>query len=89
MTTEVVVTQSGETSVVQEQVINRVVTDDKPARIITSGMMPPPAVNSITASVDIDVSNLQGGSTLVYNASTQQWTATKLLDQQIIESGQF
>jgi hypothetical protein len=89
MTTEVVVTQSGDTSLVQAQIINRVVTDDKPARIITSGMMPPPAVNSITASGDVDITNLQDGGVLVYNTQTNKWTATNLLDKQIFEAGQF
>jgi hypothetical protein len=89
MTTEVVVTQSGDTSVVQEQIINRIVTDDKPARIITSGMMPPPAVNSITNSADVDISGLQDGGVLVYNTSTNMWTATNLFDKQIFEAGQF
>ena len=89
MTTEVVVTQSGDTSVIQEQIVNRVVTDDKPARIITSGMMPPPAVNSLTASSDVDISGLQDGGVLVYNTATNKWTATNLLDKQIFEAGQF
>jgi hypothetical protein len=89
MTTEVIVTQSGDTSVVQEQVVNRVVIDDKPARIITSGMMPPPAVNSITASGDVDITNLQDGGVLVFNTATNKWTATNLLDKQIFEAGQF
>jgi len=89
MTTEVIVTQSGDTSVVQEQIVNRVVTDDKPARIITSGMMPPPAVNSIAASGDVDITNLQDGGVLVYNTATNKWTATNLLDKQIFEAGQF
>ena len=89
MTTEVVVTQSGDTSVIQEQIVNRVVVDDKPARIITSGMMPPPAVNSLTASSDVDISGLQDGGVLVYNTATNKWTATNLLDKQIFEAGQF
>jgi len=89
MTTEVIVTQSGDTSVVQEQIVNRVVTDDKPARIITSGMLPPPAVNSIAASGDVDITNLQDGGVLVYNTATNKWTATNLLDKQIFEAGQF
>jgi hypothetical protein len=89
MTTEVIVTQSGDTSVVQGQVVNRVVIDDKPARIITSGMMPPPAVNSLTASSDVDISGLQDGGVLVYNTATNKWTATNLLDKQIFEAGQF
>lgn len=89
MSAEVVVIQSGDTSVVQEQIVNRVVTDDKPARIITSGMMPPSVVSSITGSGDIDITNLQAGSMLVYNTTTNKWVATRLLDQQTIEAGQF
>jgi hypothetical protein len=89
MTTEVVVTQSGDTSVIQEQTINRVVTDDKPARIITSGMLPPAMVSSITGSLDVDITQLQDGGVLVYNTATNKWTATNLLDKQIFEAGQF
>lgn len=89
MTTEVVVTQSGDTSVVQEQIINQVVIDDKPARIITSGMMPPSIVASITNATDVDISGLQDGGVLVYNTSTNRWTATNLFDKQIFEAGQF
>jgi len=89
MTIEVVVTQSGDTNVIQEQVVNIVVTDDKPARIITSGMMPPPAVNSLTNSADVDVSQLKDGGVLVYNTATNMWKATNLLDKQIFEAGQF
>ena len=89
MTTEVVVTQSGDTSVVQEQIINQVVIDDKPARIITSGMMPPSIVASITNATDVDISGLQDGGVLVYNTSTNTWTATNLFDKQIFEAGQF
>ena len=89
MTTEVIVTQSNNTSVVQEQLVNRVVVDDKPARIITSGMMPPPVVNSISASGDVDLSQLQDGGVLIYNTATNMWKATNLLDKQIFEAGQF
>jgi hypothetical protein len=89
MTTEVIVTQSNNTSVVQEQLVNRVVIDDKPPRIITSGMLPPPAVNSLMASSDVDVSQLQDGGVLVYNTATNMWKATNLLDKQIFEAGQF
>lgn len=89
MTAEVVVTQSGDTSVIQEQIINRVVTDDKPARIITSGMMPPPAVNSLKNSADVDVSQLRDGGILVYSSATNTFIATNLLDKQTIEAGQF
>jgi hypothetical protein len=52
-------------------------------------MMPPPAVNSLTASSDVDISGLQDGGVLVYNTATNKWTATNLLDKQIFEAGQF
>ena len=87
--TELVVTQSGSTNVVQEQIVNRVVTDDKPARVITSGMAPPPMVNNLMTSGDVDVTKLLEGSLLVYNTTTHKWTASNLLENVIIESGQF
>jgi phage baseplate assembly protein gpV len=89
MSAEVIVTQSGDTSVIQEQVVTTVVTDDKPPRIITSGMMPPPAVNSLTNSADVDVSQLKDGGVLVYNTATNLWTATNLFEKQIFEAGQY
>jgi hypothetical protein len=87
--TDVVVTESNNSAVVQTTQTHNLVIDDKQATVIVTGMMPPASTSSISNSVDIDTTNLESGSTLVYNASTQQWTATKLLDQQIIESGQF
>lgn len=87
--TELVITQSGQTSLVQDQKVNRVVTEDTPPRVITSGMMPPPAVNALKTSADVDITNLQDGGILVYNMSTNMWTATNLLEKQIFEAGQF
>jgi uncharacterized protein (DUF779 family) len=52
-------------------------------------MMPPPAVNSIAASGDVDLSQLQDGGVLIYNTATNMWKATNLLDKQIFEAGQF
>jgi len=87
--TDTVVVQSNDTAVIQPQVVNQVVTEEKGTTLIVTGMMGPPTVNSITNSGDIDVSNLQSGSMLVYNTTTNKWVATKLLDQQTIEAGQF
>lgn len=87
--TEVVVTPANDTNVISPTTVNQVVVGDKNVRVITTGMIGPPVVSSITNSVDVNISNLQPGSTLIYNATTQQWVATRLLDQQIIESGQF
>jgi hypothetical protein len=77
--TEVIVTESN----------NTVVVDTKTPTVIVTGMMPPPTVSSITNSVDVDLQQLQDGGVLVYNSTTQKWSATNLLDRQIIESGQF
>jgi hypothetical protein len=87
--TDTVVVQSNDTAVVQAQTVNQVVTEEKGTTLIITGMMGPAVVATITNSADIDTSNLQSGSVLVYNTITNKWVATKLLDQQTIEAGQF
>lgn len=77
--TQVVVTDSGKT----------VVANIENTKVVTSGMMPPNMVGSITNSSDINISQLQDGGVLVYNAATNKWVATNLLDKQIFEAGQF
>ena len=71
-----------------EQLANQY-AQEKGTTVIITGMMGPPTVNSISGAGDIDVSNLQSGSMLVYNTTTNKWIATRLLDQQTIEAGQF
>ena len=77
--TQVVVTDLGKT----------VVASIQTTQVVTSGMMPPNTVGTITNSADIDISGLQDGGTLVYSAATNKWVATNLLDKQIFEAGQF
>lgn len=77
--TQVVVTDLGKT----------VVANIQSTQVITSGMMPPNTVGTITNSADVDVSGLQDGGMLVYNATTNKWVATNLLEKQIFEAGQF
>jgi len=79
MTTEVIVTENNNTVVINTQQPN----------VIVSGMIGPTGVTTFAGLTDIDLNQLSAGSVLVYNAGTQKWTATKLLDQQIVESGQF
>lgn len=38
---------------------------------------------------DVDLSNVEDGSILVFNAQTEKLTATRLLNNQFIEGGQF
>ena len=78
MTTEVIVTEAN----------NTVVINTKQPNVIISGMIGPTGVTTFSGLTDIDLTQLAAGSVLVYDAGTQKWTATKLLDQQIVESGQ-
>lgn len=87
--TDVIVTESNNSTVVQSQEVHNVVVDEKKATIVVTGMMPPPSTSTISNSADIDISELQDGGVLVYNAATQRWTATNLLEKQIFEAGQF
>jgi len=38
---------------------------------------------------NIDSSNLENGSVLVYKESAEKWTATRDLNQQIVDGGEF
>jgi hypothetical protein len=77
--TRVVVTEQGQTVVVE---------DSRPQTVVT-GLLGPRGASSFAQLQDIDLAQLGQGSLLVYNNQTQKWTATTLLDQQIVESGQF
>jgi hypothetical protein len=77
--TQVVVVDEHQTVVVQTNA----------AKTILTGMLGPRGAASFSELQDIDLSQLGSGSLLVYNNQTQKWTATTLLDQQTVESGQF
>lgn len=66
-----------------------VVIRDPSGRTVVSGMLGPAGASSFAQMQDIDLAQLGSGSLLVYNTQTQKWTATTLLDQQTVESGQF
>lgn len=46
-------------------------------------------ISSISQAIDVDITQLTSGSILVYNALNAQWKATRLLQEQTIECGQF
>ena len=78
MTTTVVVDK-------HSTVINTV----KEPTVIYTGIIGPPGPGSLAEMPDIDASELSSGSILVYNSQTQKWTSTILLNQQIVDSGQY
>lgn len=53
------------------------------------GIEGPATILTINNAVDVDRSNLQDGSVLVYKTSTSKWTSTRLLNQQDVEAGEF
>lgn len=87
--TEVVVTDNKSTVLVSADKVSTVVTDVQQPQVIVTGIMGPAGARDISSMSDTDLSNLEDGSLLAYSSSTSTWVATRLLEQQIIESGQF
>jgi hypothetical protein len=66
-----------------------VVDNDTSVTVVTGLMGPPGTVISIAQVPDVDTSNLQNGSLLVYSTAASKWQATTTLDNQTLEAGQF
>ena len=79
MTTNVIVEKTQETIVIDNDVIT----------VITSAEQGPPGVTRIGEADDVDKSNLENGSVLVYSGSSEKWIATRLLENQSLESGHY
>lgn len=48
-----------------------------------------PTVPSIGSIGDVDTTSLENGSVLVYKTNNSKWNATRLLDLQIMEGGEY
>lgn len=68
---------------------NTVVVRTESPKVVLTGIMGPPGKSTIEGLEDVDVSQLNSGSLLVYNTQTQKWTSTTLLNQQVVDSGQY
>lgn len=79
MTTNVIVEKTQETIVIDNDVVT----------VITSAEQGPPGVTRISQADDVNVSNLENGSVLVYSGSSEKWVATRLLENQSVESGHY
>jgi hypothetical protein len=66
-----------------------VVDNDTSVTVVTGLMGPPGTVITLAQVPDIDTSNLQNGSLLVYSTAATKWKATTTLDNQTLEAGQF
>lgn len=78
---------------VEPQVI--LVTDDTPQVIISEnepgpqGPQGPAGIQNISEASDVDTSNIEDGSILIYSQSSEKWVASRLLEKQAIESGHY
>ena len=61
------------------------------SEVVAVGIQGPPGAryNSINSADDIDITNLEDGSVLVYKSSTLKWRATRTLEQQNLEGGHY
>ena len=46
-------------------------------------------INKLSDLSDVDLTQKTDGSVLVYNESNEKWTATKTLEKQIVNGGNF
>jgi hypothetical protein len=66
-----------------------VVVQDSQTKTIVTGIMGPRGTSTIQNLDDVDMSNLQNGSLLIYSTAATRWQASTLLDSQTLEAGQF
>lgn len=96
MTTEIIVDQRYDTIIVDNSPENTIIVESAGATtVVTVGEQGPsgPAgqagIQNISQANDVDVSNLENGSVLVYSGSSEKWIATRLLENQSLESGHY
>lgn len=69
-----------------------VISTDNPVTVVT-GLIGPKGTDGTAASLssipDVDTSSLQDGSLLVYSSATQTWYSTNVLQNQVLEAGQY
>lgn len=93
MTTEIIVDQKYDTIVIDNSSENTILVESPgQTTIITLGEQGPPGpsgIQNISQANDVDSSNLENGSILVYSESSEKWVATRLLENQSVESGHY
>lgn len=93
MTTEIIVDQKYDTIIVDDAPENTIIVENPgTTTIFTIGEQGPPGpsgIQNISQANDVDSSNLENGSVLVYSGSSEKWVATRLLENQSVESGHY
>ena len=71
---------------VAEDRVSVEITDPKLVVSVIEGFM---AIFRLGDLIDVDVSALEDGCVLVYNAITSKWIATRVLEKQYVNAGHF
>jgi len=66
--------------------LNVQITDPKLAVSVIEGFM---AIFRLGDLIDVDITALEDGCVLVYNSTTSKWVATRVLEKQYVNAGQF
>jgi len=60
------------------------------SQVVGVGIQGPPGPQSSIATLpDVDLTNLENGSVLIYKTTSSKWTSTTTLDAQNMEGGEF
>lgn len=71
---------------VAEDRVSVEITDPSLVVSVIEGFM---AIFRLGDLIDVDVTALEDGCVLVYNSITSKWVATRILEKQFVNSGQF
>ena len=80
------------TAVVQpDEALTVAVSEGTYTLTASSDLSSPAVVESMSniADVDVTTNGLINGSLLIYKTATNKWTASRLLDLQVMEGGEF
>jgi len=88
-TERVITSDTGNPETVTVYQTERVVTTVKDNEVIITGGLLPRTFQATIGGVtgEIDTSNLEDGSMLVYEQNIEQWKAVRKLEKQIMEGG--
>lgn len=76
-------------TVQQEDPFAQVVVQEQDTFNVYTSILNPATVESIGDIGDVDATGRENGSVLVYQTSSSKWTATRLLNQQVMDAGEF
>lgn len=69
--------------------VRLITTVHEPVISAAQGPQGIPGASTVAELTDIDKTNLQDGSLLVYSTQTAKWKTTIVLDKQALECGQY